>query len=528
MMASFRSSKPYPVKTTSGTRQPSAVRKKTAFLSMRQWATLSLFLSIFCLFPLIVVLTPYAYFQVFDRILPNVIAGNVPVGGMSLRQAEKAIEAYYHSGRMLLITNGVQEVYVSPEEIGLWVDAERTARQALAVGHGESVIQNALELLVSVDTRKSVPLEVVVDAEKAMVGMQNLNAQLSRPAVNAGLEFVNGELRTIPGELGYQINLEETLHKLIVDPSVIMTTGKFQVALQPIPPAMLDSTQAMTEAEVYFQRALNIKVYDAISDEWLTLPVTREVAARWFFVKQVGDQPKLGVDEKLLQADLAKLGDALGNNRYLEAEKVAAKIARYVEGGENSFVVVSHLPTTYTVQKGDTLLKIAWKTGFPMWKILEANPGLDMDHLWSGQILNIPSKDEMLPLDVIPGKRIVLSLSKQRMMIYENGKQIKKFVISTGIDRSPTQPGVFQVQTHKANAYASVWDLYMPNFLGIYEAWPGFMNGIHGLPTLSNGTRLWANILGKPASYGCIILDLDDSKFLYKWAENGVVVEIKP
>jgi len=113
-------------------------------------------------------------------------------------------------------------------------------------------------------------------------------------------------------------------------------------------------------------------------------------------------------------------------------------------------------------------------------------------------------------------------------MVYENGKQIKKFVISTGVDRSPTQPGVFQVLTHKANAYASVWDLYMPNFLGIYEAWPGFMNGIHGLPTLSNGTRLWANVLGRPASYGCIILDLPDSKFLYNWAENGVVVEILP
>jgi lipoprotein-anchoring transpeptidase ErfK/SrfK len=34
--------------------------------------------------------------------------------------------------------------------------------------------------------------------------------------------------------------------------------------------------------------------------------------------------------------------------------------------------------------------------------------------------------------------------------------------------------------------------------------------------------------LGRPASYGCIILDLPDSKFLYNWAENGVVVEILP
>jgi lipoprotein-anchoring transpeptidase ErfK/SrfK len=48
------------------------------------------------------------------------------------------------------------------------------------------------------------------------------------------------------------------------------------------------------------------------------------------------------------------------------------------------------------------------------------------------------------------------------------------------------------------------------------------------LPTLSSGTRLWANILGQPASFGCIILDLDNAKWLYNWAEDGVVVEIRP
>jgi lipoprotein-anchoring transpeptidase ErfK/SrfK len=164
----------------------------------------------------------------------------------------------------------------------------------------------------------------------------------------------------------------------------------------------------------------------------------------------------------------------------------------------------------------------------PYWMILHANPGLDPDTLWVGAELVVPSKDDLLPLPIIPGKRIVISIGKQHMGVYQNGSLLRDFVISTGIDRSPTQPGIFQVQTHQPIAYASVWDLYMPNFLGVYEAWPGFMNGIHGLPTLSNGRRLWANILGRPASYGCIILDLQPSEWLYNWAEDGVVVEITP
>jgi lipoprotein-anchoring transpeptidase ErfK/SrfK len=100
-------------------------------------------------------------------------------------------------------------------------------------------------------------------------------------------------------------------------------------------------------------------------------------------------------------------------------------------------------------------------------------------------------------------------------------------IVSTGMPDSPTMAGIFQVQTHEINAYASNWDLYMPHFLGIYEAWPGFMNGIHGLPLLSSGRRLWASNLGAPASYGCIILDLAAAEDLYNWAEDGVVVEIR-
>ena len=55
---------------------------------------------------------------------------------------------------------------------------------------------------------------------------------------------------------------------------------------------------------------------------------------------------------------------------------------------------------------------------------------------------------------------------------------------STGIDSSPTAPGVFQIQSHEPNAYAGNWDLWMPSFMGIYRPVPTseFMNGFHGFP----------------------------------------------
>jgi len=67
----------------------------------------------------------------------------------------------------------------------------------------------------------------------------------------------------------------------------------------------------------------------------------------------------------------------------------------------------------------------------------------------------------------------------------------------------------------------------MPHFLGIYEAWPGFFERHSWAAHPIQWTAPVANVLGKPASYGCIILDLPTARWLYDWAENGVIVEIK-
>jgi LysM repeat protein len=268
-------------------------------------------------------------------------------------------------------------------------------------------------------------------------------------------------------------------------------------------------------------------VYDPIQDERTDWTATPELIATWLAVEENGEELEVVVDEQDVAAYLDTLNEALGAGRYLDAGESVDALTEALRDQSPASLIVSHEPTAYVVQPGDTLTSISWQVGIPYWHILEANPGVEANTISTGQELAIPSVDDMLPLPVIENKRIVVSISQQRMWAYEDGKLLYENVISTGIDRSPTQPGYFQVQTHDLNAYASIWDLTMPNFLGIYEAWPGFYNGFHGLPTLSNGQILWADVLGRPASYGCIILDLDAAEQLYQWADDGVVVEIQ-
>lgn len=67
----------------------------------------------------------------------------------------------------------------------------------------------------------------------------------------------------------------------------------------------------------------------------------------------------------------------------------------------------------------------------------------------------------------------------------------------------------------------------MPYFMGIYKEGPDFYNGIHELPITRGGYRLSRRVLGWPASFGCIILNVGDAQALFEWAPIGTLVSIK-
>lgn len=134
------------------------------------------------------------------------------------------------------------------------------------------------------------------------------------------------------------------------------------------------------------------------------------------------------------------------------------------------------------------------------------------------------------PLSYGGNKYILIDISEQHMYeqhmyVYEGDALVFSFVSSTGMNNS-TRVGNFSVLNKIPNAYGATWDIWMPNWLGIYWS-GGLQNGIHALPILPNGGQLWAGYLGVPISYGCIVLGAYESQLLYDWSEIGTPVEIR-
>ncbi|MBI3164652.1 MAG: L,D-transpeptidase [Chloroflexi bacterium] len=122
-------------------------------------------------------------------------------------------------------------------------------------------------------------------------------------------------------------------------------------------------------------------------------------------------------------------------------------------------------------------------------------------------------------------KYILVDISEQHMYVYEGDVLIYSFVSSTGMNNA-TRAGNFSVLNKIPNAYGATWNIWMPNWLGIY--WAGSLqNGIHALPILPNGATLWEGYLGVPVSYGCVVLGTYESQLLYNWADIGTPVEIQ-
>jgi len=464
----------------------------------------------------------YALFQTSNVILPGVSVRGTRLGGMTTQAAARAIEADWRASTPIIRLGTVDRSwFLSANELGLTIDGQVTAGRAAAVGRETEGATQAL-----LDGIEVAPA-VTVSPETARKTLESWSTIINVAPQDATIRLEGTRVIPIPARPGQALDVEATLATLMVDPDSVLERGDLSLIINPVAPRIADVAAATERLGRLLSSPLPVNVYDPISDEVILWPATPEVVASWLTVTQTSDGPTVAVVADKVTAFVNQQSGSLSEGRYVDMAESAKLIADAINAEQTPTLRLRHSPTTYVVQSGDTMVRVGWKTGIPYWRVVQANPDLEARSLWPGMEVAIPSKDDLLPLPIVPDKRIVVSISQQRLWTIENRQQTHEYVISTGIERSPTQPGVFQVQSHEINAYASVWDLWMPHFTGIYEAWPGFMNGFHGLPVLASGQRLWANVLGQPASYGCIILTLSNAEALYHWAEEGVVVEIR-
>jgi lipoprotein-anchoring transpeptidase ErfK/SrfK len=463
------------------------------------------------------------------RIYPHVMVLGTDLGGLTPVEAKAALAEQANPGEMptIVLRDGERTWSVSGADLGLRIDLDATVEMAFAVGRADQSWSTLWNLATG--GHRVAPL-LSIDPEAARDALERLAQEVSIPPLDATLRLENGELIAVPGQPGRALDLEATLARLT---AATITPGEgnvVELAFYLVAPRVGDATPSLDQAQALLSRQIQVLSYDVLTDETFSWLVGRTEMVGWLRVERADDGNSLvvRVEPEAIRATLEDLAGSLSDGRGLRLDGAADKVATTLDaGGGVVQLYMTHPERTAVVQADDTLTSIARRYGVPPGLVVEANPGIQPHQLQIGQELRIPSQDLLTPHLPVLGKRIAISLAEQRMRVIENGQVRHEWLVSTGVESSPTYPGTFQILSKEETAYASQWDLWMPNFLAIYRAGGDVYNGIHALPILSNGQRLWAGALGSPASYGCIILGIEEAQTLFDWADVGVVVVIE-
>jgi LysM repeat protein len=185
--------------------------------------------------------------------------------------------------------------------------------------------------------------------------------------------------------------------------------------------------------------------------------------------------------------------------------------------------------STYVVQRGDTLFRIATRFGVSTQLLAQLNAISNPSFIYAGQILMIPGagnndsvENNPLPLaDMSLGERwIDVDLSNQRLIAYEGVQPVYSTIISSGTWDHPTVTGQFEVylryESQTMNGYRLGYDYYLPNVPYVMYFHRDY--ALHG--------TYWHNNFGTPMSHGCVNLMTAAAQWLFYWSSYGTPVNV--
>lgn len=136
-------------------------------------------------------------------------------------------------------------------------------------------------------------------------------------------------------------------------------------------------------------------------------------------------------------------------------------------------------------------------------------------------LVSTPKNEMTVEPKFAEGKYIDISIPNQTMTLFEDGRRINSFLVSTGKYGMPTPLGTFFIKKKELNHWSSTYGLWMPFSMNFYGAFY-----IHELPYWPSGYREGENHLGVRVSHGCVRLGIGPAEYVFNWAEIGIPVYV--
>jgi vancomycin resistance protein YoaR len=247
----------------------------------------------------------------WDRALPGVSAAGVNLTGMNREQIVEMLrhELTYPNTGWVLLQDGEQAWSVRPAELGVSIDYQAMADQAMATGREGALFGWGDQIGAWYSGRSISPI-VLFDRLVGSFYLSNLTAQIDQPTQEASLQVVGTGIESAPGQVGRRVEIPLTLD-LIAVPAAHLRDADVPLVIVETPPRILD---ASTEAETA-RRILNqpLTLTADEGEEWVLQPYEMAVMMQFEIIEDEtsGARYSIGLNPMALYAILEPLAPDL-------------------------------------------------------------------------------------------------------------------------------------------------------------------------------------------------------------------------
>jgi vancomycin resistance protein YoaR len=251
------------------------------------------------------------------RIFPGVHVGGIDIGSMRPQDAAlKITQQYtYPTQGKILLRDGNKIWVATPAQLGYYLDPTNTAQRAYQIGRSDWLLGSIQSQFYTWYSGQDVAPEIVFDQRAAYAYLNQLAAEINKPAVEATLELNGTEVHALPGQTGRTLEISQTL-ALVSQQLQTSRDGVINLVVAENTPVIIDATQQADLARNILKEPLNLTLPEQDKDSsvgpWAIDPQT--LAGMITFERtqaQTGAQYEVKLKEDLLRAYLVNLAPSL-------------------------------------------------------------------------------------------------------------------------------------------------------------------------------------------------------------------------
>ena len=191
-----------------------------------------------------------------NRILPGVSLNGTSLAGLTEAQAVRVISTSYsfpQTGHILLQADQ-NSWLVNPDQLGVYLDAESSAKEALAVGRADP-----LDLYEATLFGYSTSPTFIFDQRVALQYLNGLASQLNQPVKEASLSIDNAQVTIIQGQPGRVLDIATSLQTLSQQ-ITRMQDGIVQLTVSEVQPKVMDVTRQGEQVKAILSQPLLLSI----------------------------------------------------------------------------------------------------------------------------------------------------------------------------------------------------------------------------------------------------------------------------